>query len=223
MSYLKKIAGACAVAATLAAGNAVGAPITLSFEGVGDIHNIDTYYAGGTDTNGASGADHGIVFGSSFLGMIDTDAGGSGLFVNNPSGTTVATWLDGNDTAITVLGGFEKGFSLFYGALSAGYVNIYEGQNGTGELLATLDLSANSAACRDFNNLICNFTKASIAFEGFARSVVFFGQAADIALDDLTFGVDAASGDVPEPATLGLTALGLAGLIAARRKAAAKR
>ena len=222
MSYLKKITGACAIAATLVAGNAVAAPITLGFEGAGDFNYIDTYYAGGA-SSGLSGTDHGIVFGSSFISLVDMDAGGSGTFANNPSGTTIATWVDNNDLVITVLAGFENRFSLFYGAAARGYVNVYEGLNGSGELLATLDLAENLAGCDDADNYVCRFTEASVAFSGVARSVLFVGVAGQIGLDDIVFGAAAPSGDVPEPATLGLTALGLAGLIASRRKAAAKR
>jgi len=223
MSYLKKIAGACAVAATLVAGNAVAAPITLSFEGVGDLHNVDTFYAGGTSSNGNSGTDHGIVFGSSFYGLVDSDAGGNGVLANLPSGNTGLFFLDNNDATITVAQGFENAFSFYYSANLAGFVNVFDGQSGTGTLLATVNLAYNNAACSDIRNQYCNYALVNMTFDGLARSVVFGGEPGYLVFDNLSFGADPVSGDVPEPATLGLTALGLAGLIAGRRKAAAKR
>lgn len=51
MSYLKKIACACAVAASCMVGSAVAAPIVLDFEGIGDLNAINNYYNGGGGTN----------------------------------------------------------------------------------------------------------------------------------------------------------------------------
>ena len=51
--------------------NASAIPITLDFEGVGDLANVDNFYNGGTDSQGNSGVNYGIGFGSNTLALSD--------------------------------------------------------------------------------------------------------------------------------------------------------
>jgi hypothetical protein len=51
------------------------APITLTFEGVGNEASIFNFYNGGTDDQGHSGPDYGIAFFFGAYGLIDRDAG----------------------------------------------------------------------------------------------------------------------------------------------------
>ena len=235
MSKLKEIV----CAATLALGLpciAAAAPIVLDFEGVADRASVNNFYNGGTDSAGNSGINYGINFSSRSLGTIDSDAGGTGNFANEPSASTIVAFLVGGSATMNVAAGFDTGFSFFYSSAENGFVNVYDGLNGTGNLLASLELHDNIDACGgDPTGTFCRFTAIGISFDGIARSVDFAGATNNIGFDNITLGsftpgLPVIPGDpddpdepdtpteVPEPATLALSLLGLAGLAAARRR-----
>lgn len=206
-------AGACATASA--------APITLTFEGVGDQASVLNFYNGGTDGAGHSGTNYGISFSSASLGIIDSDAGGTGNIGNEPSASTVLFFLSGSAATMNVAAGFDTGFSFYYTSARAGFVRVYDGLNGTGNLLASLSLTANTGNCAgDPNGSFCQFDPIGVAFAGIARSVDFGGSADYIAFDNVTLGASSPAQDVPEPGTLALFGLGLAGLARLRRKQA---
>lgn len=74
--------------------------IEIDFEGIGNNTQIGTI-------SGTPKIPH-IIFGSSWLGLVDSDAGGSGNFANEPSQNTVAYFLDMNDISIN----FDAGVQL---------------------------------------------------------------------------------------------------------------
>ena len=57
--------------------------IQLTFEGLGDNEVIGNYY------NGGAGGNLGVTFGTTALGLISGDAGGTGNFQGQPSGVTI--------------------------------------------------------------------------------------------------------------------------------------
>jgi hypothetical protein len=63
----------------------------IGFEGIGNNNPVGTYFGPVT-----------VQFGSSWLGLVDADAGGSGNFANEPSPSTAAYFLDQNDISITL-------------------------------------------------------------------------------------------------------------------------
>jgi len=164
--------------------------IVLDFEGVGDIDYINDFYNGGTSGNGFSGTNYGVQFGVA-IGGIDSDAGGSVNIANEPSPETVMFFLDNSQAYMNVAAGFTTGFSFYYSAnTTLGVVSVYDGLNGTGNLLATTNLALNyNLNCSgDPNGDYCNWDPIGVAFNGTAKSVVFEGAADYMGFDDITFG-----------------------------------
>lgn len=229
MKFLKKsqLAKGSAAAMLLAAsGFAQANVIVLDFEGVGDQANINDFYNGGTDSMGNSGTDYGIGFGSNTLGIIDADAGGTGNFANEPSADTVMFFLTGT-AVLNYSAGFDTGFSFFYSSSTVASVFVYDGLDATGNLLATLDLSAQGFdnCSGDPNGQFCNWSPVGASFAGTAYSIDFGGTVNQIGYDDITFGSATAGGGdddpTPAPAPAGLALLGLGLALIGRKRVVA--
>ena len=195
-----------ATASLMTASAAHAAIITLDFEGIGDQVAVGNFY------NGGLGVNYGVEFVGNALGIVAAEAGGTGNFTNAPSMPGILFWLDGPATIMNVSAGFTDGFATYYSSINQpGSISIYDDLNGTGNLLATLNLVAlgsqgTTGAAYDTWALV------GTTFEGTAKSVVFGGTANYIGFDNVTFG-----SNIPAPGALALVAA--AGLTARRRRA----
>ncbi len=204
-----------AIALCVSAGPADAVVIVLDFEGLADFEPVQNFYSGGFGGSGSGpGPNFGIGFSANSLALIDADAGGSGNFGGEPSPDTVLFFLGGTAATMNVAAGFSTGFSFFYTAINnPGSVTVYSGLNATGAVLATLGLPLTPYnGAPDPNGAFSPLVPIGVAFAGVAMSVDFAGVIDQIGFDDVTFGSPTPNGVIPEPATLTLLGIGLAGL-----------
>ena len=213
----------------------MAAPITLDFEGIGDNAFIQDFYNGGTDSDGNSGIDYGISFGSYARGLIDRDAGGQGNFANEPTPDTTMYFLSGS-AVLDYAPGFDSGFSFFYTTSLDASVTVWDGLGATGTLLGQIDLFTNNIAndCvgdpqggpGDPYGQFCHWDVGSLAFSGTAKSIDFSGTANQVGFDNITFGsidptvpgTPATPTGVAAPPALTLLGIGLIGVGFLRRR-----
>ena len=197
------------------------APIVLDFEGLDDQESILDFYNGGTSQNGNSGVDYGVGFSDNTLAVIDADAGGGGNFGGEPSPDTIMFFLTGSESIMNVAAGFDIGFSFFYSAINqAGSVGVYDGLNGSGNLLALLEIPLTPFnGAPDPTGQFSPFVELGVGFAGTAMSVSFAGVGNQIGFDNITFGsVTPGRNGVPEASSIILMGLGLFGLGFTRRQ-----
>jgi hypothetical protein len=162
----------------------------LDFEGLGNLEEISKFYSGGTTKSSFSGTNHGISFTGSAVALIDSDNGGTGNFANEPSPNTIMIFLKGGSATINVANGFTNGFSFFYTSSTAGTVNIYDGPDGTGTLLASDAFlpTAPGKSTGDPNGYFVGWKPFAVIFTGNAKSVAIYGVENQCGFDEMTFG-----------------------------------
>lgn len=220
---------ALALAGTLLAAAAMPASAqSLNFAGLnGDSQELVLdFYNGGTGSLGSGpGTNYGISFSNNAIAC-SVQPGGSCNSGGLPTGGNLLFFLSGSASTMNVAGGFNTGFSFFYSAINnPAFVNVYDGLNGTGNILATLNLpvtpsTPGAPACG--GGQFCPYVPIGVAFAGTALSVDFGGSANQVAFAAITIN-SVTPGAVPEPAAWAMMIGGfaLAGAAMRGRKAVA--
>jgi len=192
------LAGVCAAQTTPSV-------YTMTFEGLKNGEGIGEYYNGGVGSMGSGpGPSFGVSFGSGALVLTNQSAGGSGNVSDNPSGVTTAGFLSGGGLVMNVPAGFTSGFSFYYAAPSSpGNIQVYDGLNATGTVLATVPLPATGGNCNGSQYAYSCWKTTGVSFSGVAKSVNFAGTANQIAFDNITIGSQTA----PAPLKITTTSL----------------
>jgi hypothetical protein len=202
-------------------------PVTLTFEGV--TGPIGSFYAGG------GGGNFGIQFTPAAIGLVDSDAGGSGFFANEPSPSTVLAFGGTQPQglpAMNVEAGFRSSLRFSYSqpfmempdtVFSRFDVAVFSDVNGQGSELGRWTLaSTNPFAPGDpTGGLFGAFTSFTGTFAGTAHSVVWIEprNLTGAVFDNLSIDTSA----TPEPASLWLLGAGAAALARSRRRGILKK
>jgi hypothetical protein len=173
----------------------------LYFENLKDMQRIGNHYD-----------NFGITFSSNALAVTSSLFGGIGNFTNNPSGRNVMAFDSGTAAIMNVAGGFSTGLAFFYSATNMpGFVTVWSGENGTGSMLANIQLAKTGSTGCQQGSFFCVWSLVGVEFDGVAKSVSFGGTAGQIAFDSVSLGSSTPSA-VPESSSVLLLGIGLVAL-----------
>jgi PEP-CTERM motif-containing protein len=197
-----------------------GSAQTLTFEGLADSESIADFYNGGSGGLGSGpGYAFGITFSPNTLALIDSDAGGTGLFANEPSSRTVFTYT-GSSAILNMAGGFTDVTLRYASSINGPFsLEVFTGLDGSGTKLLTAGLASlgyslqGDPTGREFG--VWTSFQSLLSGEETARSIVISGPG-QIMIDNVTLT------PVPEPSSILLLGLGLVALAWARRRTAGR-
>ena len=185
---------------------AIAPAFTVDFEKSWDYldGSVNGYYAGGTAADGTSGANLGVSF--SGVSGLSNDANFT-YYSGAPSPQGVA-YAYADSSFMNVAAGVQSSLTFAYSSATSvlGAVKAYSGLNGTGNLLGSFDLAANTSGGYG------TWSSATFAFSGVAASFDLSSSVNAVAFDNIS-NVSA----VPEPSTYAMMLLGGGLLMVARR------
>lgn len=234
-----------AAAGTLALASAAANAtlVTIEFDELA-AHNagsistrVNEAYNGGTTNTGVSSTNYGVSFtsGARTLCLNTTGVTCSGSSAADDTNLLALSWAAGSSAFVNVAAGFDEAVSIDYmqGPNDFNGLRVYDGLNGTGNLLAEIikfDDSNSGIGDPDCVGLAtspfrCKFSTATLAFSGVGKSLVFTTRTGGWApFDNITFedvGLTHEGGEpgaVPTPGTIALLGAAYAASVANRRR-----
>ncbi len=162
--------------------------IALNFEGMGNLDEISQFYNGGTSNDGFSGKKYGVYFSNNALAIINAANGGSGNFISSSGSKTALFFLTGSGFTLSAPSGFTNSLSFRYTSSAIVSVSVYDGVDGTGNLLASQQFQPLVMGKKGGQRYFDNWKHSVVNFSGTAKSVTFSGQPDQCAFDDVTLG-----------------------------------
>ncbi len=159
-----------------------------TFGGLKNLEFINNYYNGGTGSMGSGpGKDLHLEFTANAQVIISAAKGGSGNFDNNPGGYPVMFFQTGTNVIINATAGVSTGLWFSYSALQPGTVTVYDGPNGTGNILSSITLTPNNSGCTTYK--MCVWSPVGTPLTTAAGSIRFDGVANFLGIGAIHLGV----------------------------------
>lgn len=160
-----------------------------TFGGLRNLEFVNNYYNGGTGSMGSGppAKNLHLEFTSNAQAIVSAAKKGSGNFIGNPGGYPVMFFATGTSVVLNSIGGISTGMWFSYSALQPGTVTVYDGPDGTGNILKSISLPPNNVGCTGY--VMCVWTPVGVPLPTPAGSVRFSGVANMLATGTIHFGV----------------------------------
>ena len=161
-----------------------------TFGGLKNLEFINNYYNGGTGSMGSGPAkkDLHLEFTANAQVIVSANKGGSGNFINNPGGYPVMFFQTGTDIVINATAGVTTGLWFTYSALQPGTATLYDGPNGTGNILSSIALTLNDSGCVTYK--MCIWSPVGVPLSTPVASIRFSGTANYLAIGAIHLGAN---------------------------------
>jgi len=159
-----------------------------TFGGLKNLELVNNYYNGGTGSfgSGPPARNLHLEFTANAQAIISAAKKGSGNFVGNPGGYPVMFFSTGTNVVLNSIGGISTALWFSYSALQPGSVTVFDGPNGTGNILANITLPPNNTGCTTYQ--LCVWSPIGIPLPTRAQSLRFGGVANNLAIATIHFG-----------------------------------
>jgi hypothetical protein len=162
-------------------------PIQFIVSQVGNKQCIKITFEGGGDGHGIP-ATAGATFSANALTIIDSDAGGTGLFANEPVPSTTAFWPSGDSSVDVTFSHPVSDVSLFYSSAKSVKLEAFDATSTLVGTVAGPAQSGGMGCTGDPTGGFCNWTLLSVNLvQNLITSIRFSGPANLAGIDDLTF------------------------------------
>jgi hypothetical protein len=160
----------------------------VTFGGLKNLEFIDQYYDGGNGSLGSGpGKNLGVQFTANAQIIVSASKGGSGNFIDNPGAYPVMFFQTGQNITMTATNGIETALWFYYSAIESGVATIYEGPNGTGNILASVTLTPNNSGCSTYK--LCVWSAVGAPLSVAAASITFAGVPDYLAIGTMHLGI----------------------------------